>query len=117
MQIPLDMLLNPRPKWAYLEDMRRDVKDFKVYFAINRQAFIRQLTQYEVPTKEYLCGHVAFVQHWVKHLYIYKGMVEKEVKFVLQFLLQMLDTPIYLIGIQPEQDSLPHFFPVIYPFL
>ena len=44
-------------------------------------------------------------------------MVEKEVNFVLQFLLQMLDTPIYLIGIQPDQDALPHFFPLIYPFL
>ena len=30
MQIPLDMLLNPRPKWACLEEMRRDVKDLQV---------------------------------------------------------------------------------------
>ena len=44
-------------------------------------------------------------------------MVEKEVNFVLQFLLQMPDTPVCLIGIQPYQDALPHFFPVIYPFL
>ena len=111
------MLLNPRPKWAYLEYMRREVKDLQIQFAMNRQSFIKQLTQYEVPDKEDLCGHVAFVQYWVKQLYTYKDMVEKEVNFVLQFLLQMPDTPVCLIGIQLDQDALPHFFPVIYPFL
>ena len=43
--------------------------------------------------------------------------MEQEVNFVLQFLLQVPDTPVCLIGIQPDQDALPHFFPVIYPFL
>ena len=32
MQIPLDMLLN---KWACLEDMRREVKDLQIQFAIH----------------------------------------------------------------------------------
>ena len=117
MQIPLDMLLNPRPKWACLEDMRREVKDLQVQFAMNRQSFIRQLTQYAIPEKKDLCGHIAFVQHWVRQLYTYKDMVEGEVNLAIQFLLQMPDTPVCLIGIQPDSDALPHFFPVIYPFL
>ena len=82
MQLPLDMLLNPRPRWACLEDMRREVKDLQIQFAMNRQSFVRQLTEYEVPAKEDLAGHVAFVQHWVKQLYTYKDMVESEVNFV-----------------------------------
>ena len=117
MQLPLDMLLNPRPKWACLEDMHREVKDLQVQFAVTRQTFISELQQFAVPEKEDLCGHVAFVQYWVKQLYAYKDMVEQEVNFVLQFLLQVPDTPVCLIGIQPDQDALPHFFPVIYPFL
>ena len=117
MQLPLDMLLNPRPKWACLEDMRREVKDLQMQFAVTRQTFLSQLQQFAVPDKEDLCGHVAFVQYWVKQLYAYKDIVEQEVNFVLQFLLQVPDTPVCLIGIQPDQDALPHFFPVIYPFL
>ena len=62
MQIPLDMLLNPRPKWAYLEDMRRDVKDLQIQFAMSRQAFVRQLTLYDVPAKDMI-----YVGMW--HLY------------------------------------------------
>ena len=81
------MFLNPRPKWACLEDMRREVKDLQMKFAISHQDFVRQLTLYEIPTKDDLCGHVAFVKHWVKQLYTYKDMEEKEVNFVLQFLL------------------------------
>ena len=115
MQIRLDMLLNPKPKWVCLEDMSRDVRDLQVQFAMNRQAFVRQLTQYEVPAKEDLCGYVAFVQHWVKQLCTYKDMVEKEVNFVLQFLLQMLDTPVCLIGLQPNQDALPTLLPYYLP--
>ena len=111
------MLLNPRPKWACSEDMRREVKDLQVQFAMNRQSFIRQLQQYAILEKEDLCGHIAFVKHWVRQLYTYKYMVEGEVNQVVQFLLQMSDTPIFLIGIQPDADELPHFFPVIYPFL
>ena len=61
MKIPLDMFLNPRPKWACLEDMRREVKDLQIQFSMNKQAFIRQLTQYVIPEKEDLCGHIAFV--------------------------------------------------------
>ena len=116
-KISLNMLLNPRPKWACLEYMQREVKDLQIQFAMNCQVFLTQLTQFVVPNKEDLCGHVDFVQHWVKQLYTYKDMVEHEVNFVLQFLLQMLDTSICLIGIQPDQDALPHFFPVNYPFL
>ena len=45
--------------------------------------------------------------------------------FVLQRFLQMPDTlmcllgiqPMCLIGIQPDKDDLPHFFLVVYPFL
>ena len=44
-------------------------------------------------------------------------MVEKEVNLVIQYLFQMLHTPVCLIGIQLDQDALPHFFPVIYHFL
>ena len=117
MQLPLDMLLNPHPKWACLEDMQREVKDLQMQFAVTRQTLLSQLQEYAIPDKEDLCGHVTFVQHWVKQLYAYKDMVEQEVNFVLQFLLQVPDTPVCLIGVQPDQDALPHFFPVIYPFL
>ena len=44
-------------------------------------------------------------------------MVEGEVNLVIKFLLQIPDTPMCLIGIQPDSDALPHFCPVIYPFL
>ena len=36
---------------------------------------------------------------------------------MMQYLLQMLDTLVYIIGIQPDQGAFPHFFLVIYPFL
>ena len=111
MQIPLDMLLNPRPKWACLEDMRREVKDLQIQFALNRQSFIGQLTQYAVPDKEDLAGHIAFVQHWVKQLYTYKDMVESEVNFVVQFLLQIPDTLVCLIGIPTRPGCITPFFP------
>ena len=61
MQISLYMWLNPRPKWTCLEDMRREVKDLEMQFAMNHLDFIRKLTQHEIPAKEDLCGHVAFV--------------------------------------------------------
>ena len=44
-------------------------------------------------------------------------MLEKENNFIIQYLLHMPDTPICLYGIQPDDDALPHFFPVIYPFI
>ena len=44
-------------------------------------------------------------------------MLEKEGNLIIQFLLQMPDTPVCLYGIQPDDDALPHFFPVIYPFI
>ena len=44
-------------------------------------------------------------------------MVEGEVNLAIQFLLQIPNTHVCLIGIQPNSDALPHFFIVIYPFL
>ena len=115
MQLPLvDMILNPRPKWACLEDMRREVKDLQMQFVVTRQTFLSQLQQFAVPDKEDLCGHVAFVQHWVKQLYAYKDIVEHEVNFVLQFLLQKPDTPVCLI--QPDQDAATPLLPCHIPF-
>ena len=99
MQVLLDMLLNPRSKWACLEDMRKEVKDLQMQFVVTRQTFLSQLEQFAILDKEDLCGHVAFVQYWVKQLYAYKDIVEQEVNFVLQFLLQVPDTLVCLIGI------------------
>ena len=50
-------------------------------------------------------------------MYTYQEMLEKEGNLIIQFLLQMPDTPVCLYGIQPDDDALPHFFPVIYPFI
>ena len=62
-------------------------------------------------------GQFSFVQHWITHLYAYQEMLEKEGNLILQFLLQMTDTLVCLYGVQPNADALPHFFPIIYPFL
>ena len=75
------------------------------------------MQQYEVPAKDDLASQFQFVQYWITHLYNYKEMLEKEGNFILQYLLQMPDTPVCLYGIQPDDDALPHFFPVIYPFI
>ena len=117
MQVPLDMLLNPRPKWPYLEDMHRDVKDLQVQLAMTRQEFVRQLSQYKVPAQDVLTSHIAFIQYWMKNLSTYREMIEQKVILVVQYLLQIPNTLVCLIGIQPNQDALPHFPPVIYPFL
>ena len=78
---------------------------------------MEQLQQYEIPAKDDVASQFAFVQYWIKHLYSYQEMLEKESNFILQYLLQMPDTPVCLYGIQPDDDALPHFFPVIYPFI
>lgn len=40
--------------------------------------------------------------------------MEHEVTLVVQYLLHILDTPVCLIGITPDEDSLPHFLPALY---
>ena len=81
MRVPLDLLFNPRPRWACLEDMRREVKSLQAQFGISRNLFIAQLQQYEIPAKDDLASQFAFVQHWIKHLYIYQGDARKGEQF------------------------------------
>ena len=93
--------------------MRIEVKSLQAQFGINRNLFMGQLQQYEIPAKDDVASQFSFVQYWIKHLYSYQEMLEKESNFILQYLLQMPDTPVCLYGIQPDDDVLPHFFPVI----
>ena len=117
MRVPLDLLFNPRPKWACLEDMRQEVKSLQAQFGINRNLFMERLQQYEVPAKNDIASQYAFMQYWIQHLECYQDMLEKENNFIIQYLLHIPDTPVCLYGIQPDDDALPHFFPVIYPFI
>lgn len=52
MSVPLDLLFNPRPRWACLEDMRIEVKSLQAQFGISRGLFMEQLQQYEIPAKD-----------------------------------------------------------------
>ena len=117
MRVPLDLLFNPRPRWACLEDMRQEVKSLQAQFGINKNLFKEKLQQYEVPAKDDVASQYAFMQYWMQHLECYQDMIEKENNFIIQYLLHMPDTPVCLYGIKPDDDALPHFFPVIYPFI
>ena len=44
MCVPLDLLFNPRPRWACLEDMRREVKSLQAQFGISRNLFCDSVT-------------------------------------------------------------------------
>ena len=69
MRVPLDLLFNPRPKWACLEDMRQEVKSLQAQFGINRNLFMERLLQYEVPAAaDDIASQYAFVQYWIQHL-------------------------------------------------
>ena len=37
MRVPLDLLFNPRTRWACLEDMRIEVKSLQAQFGISRE--------------------------------------------------------------------------------
>lgn len=114
-QVPLELLLGQRPKWACLEDVRTEVKDLQLRFDELRRKFADSMARVELPVEPSIEGYVAYMQQIIPAMVEYKRVLANEVDLVVQYLLSAPETPVCLYGIIPDEDSLPHFFPSLFP--
>lgn len=116
-QIPLELMLGERPKWACLEDMRREVRDLQRHFDNLRKRFTSTMIEVSKPSDQSIAENVKFLKSLMIKVYEYKKVLDSEMDFVIQYLLCQPDTPVCLYGIMPDADSLPNFFPALFPYM
>ena len=61
-------------------------------------------------------GRVTFLKNMPKTLVYYKQLLDEEVNTVVTYLYKMPDARVCLYALSPDDDSLPHFFPCIFPY-
>lgn len=65
-QVPLELMLNPRPKWACLEDMHVEVKDLHMQFQMTRNNFISEFSRLRVPEAEDVMSKITYLKYWLQ---------------------------------------------------
>lgn len=100
-----------------MEDMHVDVKDLQIQFALCRRELTKDMEGLLIIVEEDCEDRILYLKYMMQKLETYKQILNSKVNMVLQFLLTLPETPVCLYAIMPDEDSLPHFFPALYPYL